>query len=301
MQHNLPKVYTYRIIILVMRSSDVYKWCWTRLPLAFFPQFCYHVPMSDIILENPALEQQEVVDAELEQMAKAGVHFGHAKTKNHPAMAPYIFGMRNTVSILDLVKTKTHLHIALQFLHDTAAKGGIILLVGTKPSARKLILEMATQTSMPYFVERWIGGTLTNFKVIAKRVEYMETLEQEKATGELEKYTKREQLKKGEEVSRLKKFFNGLRRLKKLPDALFVADVTHDTTAIREAKRLRIPVVALVDTNSDPRGIDFPIPANDDALPALRYMLGRIGAAITEGERQQETHQDKNAAQVLPT
>lgn len=253
-------------------------------PLAFFAGFCYDMLMSDTILEIPALEQAEVVDAELEAMAKAGVHFGHAKTKNHPAMAPYIFGMRNTVSILDLVKTKANLHIALQYLHETSAKGGIILLVGTKPSARKLILEMAEQTNMPYFVERWIGGSLTNFKVIAKRVEYMETLERERATGELEKYTKREQLKKGEEADRLKKFFDGLRRLKRLPDAVFVVDVTQDVTAVREAKRLRIPVVALLDTNSDPRGIDFPIPANDDALPALRYMLGRIGAAIEEGK-----------------
>ena len=198
-------------------------------------------------------------------------------------MAPYIFGMRNTISILDLVKTKEKLHAALQYLRDTAAKGGIVLLVGTKPSSRKLILGIAEKTKMPYFVERWIGGTLTNFKVISKRVEYMETLERERAGGELEKYTKREQLKKGEEINRLKKFFDGLRLLKRLPDALFVVDVIQDTTAIREAKRVHIPVVALVDTNSDPRNIDFPIPANDDALPALRYMLGRIEEAIEEG------------------
>ncbi len=239
--------------------------------------------MSETNLKSAGLERGEIIDAELEAMAQAGVHFGHAKTKNHPAMAPYIFGMRNTVAILDLVKTKAHLHTALQYLRDTAAKGGVILLVGTKPSARKLILEAAGETGMPYFVERWIGGALTNFKVIAKRVEYMETLEREKAAGELEKYTKREQLKKAEEANRLKKFFDGLRRLKRLPDAVFVVDVTRDTTAVREANRLRIPVVALVDTNSDPRGIDFPIPANDDALPALRYMIGRVRAAIAEG------------------
>ena len=251
--------------------------------------------MSDIILESPATQQVEVIDAELEAMAKAGVHFGHAKTKNHPSMVPYIFGMRNTVSILDLVKTKEKLHTALQHLHDVAARGGIVLLVGTKPSARKLILGMAEQTSMPYFVERWIGGTLTNFKVIAKRVEYMETLERERATGELEKYTKREQLKKGEEANRLKKFFDGLRRLKRLPDAVFVVDVMQDTTAVREAKRMHIPVIALVDTNSDPRGIDFPIPANDDALPALRYMLGRIQTALEDGGRQGELNRSKAA------
>lgn len=249
--------------------------------------------MSDTVLASPPGEQGEVVDMELNQMAKAGVHLGHAKTKNHPAMAPYIFGMRNTVSILDLVKTKANLETALQHLRDTVARGGIILLVGTKPAARKLLLEMAEKTGMPYFVERWIGGALTNFKVIAKRVEYMETIERERATGELEKYTKREQLKKVEEANRLKKFFDGLRRLKQLPDALFIVDVTQDSTAVREAKRMHIPVIALVDTNSDPRGIDFPIPANDDALPALRYMLGRIGDAVEEGIRQNQANQAK--------
>jgi small subunit ribosomal protein S2 len=253
--------------------------------------------MSDSILESPTLEKVgghvEVIDAELDAMAKAGVHFGHAKTKNHPAMVPYIFGMRNTVSILDLIKTREKLHIALQHLYSIAAKGGIILLVGTKPSARKLIIEMAQKTNMPYFVERWIGGTLTNFKVISKRVEYMETLEREKVTGELEKYTKRERLKKEEEANRLKKFFDGLRRLKRLPDALFVVDVMQDATAVREAKRMHIPITALVDTNSDPRGIDFPIPANDDALPALRYMLGRIQATIEAGEQEQEAENSR--------
>ncbi|MBI3443006.1 MAG: 30S ribosomal protein S2 [Candidatus Sungbacteria bacterium] len=264
--------------------------------LALFAGFCYDRAMSDTILESPALEQAEVVDAELEAMAKAGVHFGHAKTKNHPAMAPYIFGMRNTVSILDLVQTKARLQVALQHLHDVAAKGGIVLLVGTKPSARKLILDMAEQTRMPYFVERWIGGALTNFKVIAKRVEYMETLERERATGEDQKYTKREQLKKAEEANRLKKFFDGLRRLKRLPDAVFIVDVIQDSTAVREAKRMHIPVIGLVDTNSDPRDINFPIPANDDALPALRYMLGRIRTALEEGERQGEINRSNAAA-----
>lgn len=257
--------------------------------------------MLDTILESPAETQGEIIDAELEAMAKAGVHLGHAKTKNHPAMVPYIFGMRNTVSIIDLVKTKPLLNTALNYLRDTAAKGGIILLVGTKPSARKLVLEMAEQTGMPYFVERWIGGALTNFKVITKRVEYMETIERERASGELEKYTKREQLKKGEEANRLKKFFDGLRLLKRLPDALFVVDVTQDTTAIREANRLHIPVVALVDTNSDPRGIDFPIPANDDALPALRYMLGRIGLAIEEGKREARANHAKEKEAAAQT
>lgn len=223
--------------------------------------------------------------SEIEEMLKSGIHLGHAKGKNHPSMREYIFGVRNTVSILDLIKTKENFARALGFLKEIAAKGGLILLVGTRPAARKIILEVAEKTRMPYFVERWIGGTLTNFKVISKRVEYMEKLEREKESGELSKYTKREQMKKEEEIVRLRKFFDGLRRLKRLPQAVFIVDTTEDTTAVREARSSKIPIVALADTNSDASKIDYPIPSNDDALPAVRYMVGKIGEAIAEGQK----------------
>jgi len=229
-----------------------------------------------------------VIDPGMAEMVKAGIHLGHAKTKNHPSMLPYIFGVRNTVAVLDLTKTKEKLAEAIEFLKSVAARGGVVLLVGTRPAARKAILEAAERTHMPYFIERWIGGTLTNFKVISKRVEYMETLEKEKASGEFEKYTKRERMKKEEEIVRLRRFFDGLRALKRLPDAVFIVDITHDTTAVREAKRVKVPVVALADTNSDITLIDHPIPSNDDALPAVRYMVGKIGEAIEEGQRQRE-------------
>lgn len=257
---------------------------------AFFGKLLF-VSEITILNENIAIP----ADPEIEAMLKAGVHLGHSRSKNHPSMQEFIYGVRNTTSVIDLTKTKEKLAEALTFLQGVAARRGMILLVGTRPAAKKVILEVAENTHMPYFVERWIGGTLTNFKVISKRVEYMETLEREHSSGEIQKYTKKERLKKGEELEKLKKNFDGIRILKRLPDVLFVVDSTQDDTAVREAKRIKIPVVALTDTNADMNVIDFPIPANDDALPAVRYMVERIGKAIEEGQREQKTQQPVEA------
>ncbi len=235
---------------------------------------------------------------ELEAMMKAGVHLGHSKSKDHPSMKEHIFGVRNTVSVIDLTRTSTALTKAEQFLKERVAKGGLILLVGTRPAARQIILDITAATAMPYFTERWIGGTLTNFKVIRKRIEYLETLEKEKAAGEFEKYTKKERMMREEEIVRLKKMFEGLRMLSRLPDAVFVVDTTEDTTAVHEARRMKIPIVALCDTNANANEIDYAIPSNDDALPAVRYMVGRIGTAIEEGLREK---QKNAAAAVSPT
>lgn len=233
--------------------------------------------------ENHADLRAGVPDPELEAFMKAGVHLGHAKTKDHASMKRYIFGVRNTVSVIDLLQTKEALERAKNTLTDIASRRGLVLLVGTRPAARTIILNVAERTGMPYFVERWIGGSLTNFKVIRKRVEYLETLERERAAGDFEKYTKKERMKKEEEIVRLKKMFDGLRTLTRLPDAVFIVDTTEDDTAVREARRMKIPIVALCDTNANASLIDYPIPSNDDALPAVRYMVGRIGEAIEEG------------------
>ena len=257
------------------------------------------------ITTNPiaGMELGPVVhDPEIEAMMRSGIHLGHAKTKDHPTMKEHIFGVRNTISIIDLMHTKGALARATEFLKDVASRGGLVLLVGTRPAARKIILDIAGKTGMPYFTERWIGGTLTNFKVIGKRVEYMEKLEREKASGELEKYTKRERMKMEEEAVRLRRFFDGLRNLKRLPSALFVVDITHDDTAVREARRMKIPTVALIDTNANADLVDYPIPSNDDALPAVRYMVGRVGDAIEEGlktaaeKKEQETQGEQNVS-----
>ena len=247
--------------------------------------------MTDIAVEksNNAVLNQPVADEELEALLKAGIHLDHAKSKNHPSMQPFIFGVRNNISILDLTKTKEKLHKALDFIKSVAAKNGLILLVGTRPAAKKIVVEVAEKNKMPYLTERWIGGALTNFKVIAKRVEYMENMEKEKAEGGFEKYTKKERLDKDEEILKLQKMFHGLRPLKRLPEAVFVVNIIENETPVREAKILKIPVVALVDTNSNVSLIDWPIPSNDDALPAVRYMVERVGEAIEEGYKEQKT------------
>lgn len=243
--------------------------------------------MNQIEIEQiNSVPQSAFSDAEAEEMVKAGVHLGHAKSKNHPSMEEYIFGVRNTVSVIDLLKTKEKLATALNFLKEIVVRGGMILIVGTRPSARKVIPEIAVKNGMPYFVERWIGGALTNFKVVGKRVEYMLELEQAFASCELAKYTKWEQMQKATELERLKRFFDGLRTMKRLPDAVFVVDTTYDTTAVREAKKMKIPLVVLADTNANIDQIDYPIPSNDDAPSAVRYMLGRVGGALAEARQE---------------
>lgn len=247
--------------------------------------------MTDMLTEKPnnTAFNQIIVDEELENLLKAGIHLGHAKSKNHPSMQLFIFGVRNGVSIIDLTKTKEKLHEALDFIKSIAAKNGTVLMVGTRPAAKKIVAGTAERNKMPYLAERWIGGALTNLKVILKRIEYMENLEKEKAEGGFEKYTKKERLDKIEEINRLHKMFHGLRPLKKLPDAVFIVNIIEDETALREANRLKIPVIALVDTNSNNILVDWPIPSNDDSLPAVQYMVSRVGEAIEEGHKAAES------------
>ena len=252
--------------------------------------------MDTLIMDQGLEIPAQPIDPEIEEMSKAGVHLGHAKSKFHPSMAPYIFGVRNYVSLIDLMKTKEKLDLAREFIRAVATKKGIILLVGTRPAAKKIIREMGEKTGMPYFSERWIGGTLTNYKVVSKRVEYLERLVEERKTGEFEKYTKKERMKKGEEIERLTKFFGGVRSLKRMPDAVFVVDITHDLIAVNEARKVKIPVIALVDTNSNADLVTWAIPANDDALPSVRYMCGRVLAAIEEGMRDAKASQDQEPA-----
>lgn len=223
------------------------------------------------------------LDPELEAMAESGVHVGHVRTKRHPAMAPYLWGLRGNVEIIDLTKTKEKLAQALAALAQAAAEGKLILFVGTRPSTGELISKLALEFGYPYVNRRWIGGTLTNFKVILKRIEVLESLEQDLASGSLGKYTKREQLEKEKEFRRLVETFDGLRQLRRLPDLLVIMDIDHDELALREAERMKIPVVALTDTNTDPRRVTYPIPANDDARPAVAYMLERMRQAIRDG------------------
>jgi len=246
--------------------------------------------MNEIVTHTD--EFAPVVSKEVESMLKAGVHLGHSKSKNHPAMKPYLYGVRNTIAIIDLMKTEEKLKEAMDFMRQITARGGMVLLVGTRPGVRRLLLETAEKIQMPYFVERWIGGSLTNYKMISKRVEHMETLEKEKESGGFDKYTKKERIKKDDEIARLRRFFDGLRKLSRMPDALVVVDTTHDITAVREARIMKIPIIALCDSNANINLIDFPIPSNDHALPSVTYMLNKFVEAIEEGKRQ---HVEKKA------
>jgi small subunit ribosomal protein S2 len=219
------------------------------------------------------------------ELLKAGVHFGHRHSKWHPKMAPYIYTTKNTVHIIDLEKTAEKLKEALEFLKDLVKKDGVVLFVGLKPTVEKVVKQKAEEAKMPYAVERWIGGTLTNFSVIKKLIEKLEKLEKDKAAGEMAKYTKKEQVEFNREIARLLKMVGGIRSLKKLPEALFIVDCKKAKIAIQEARRIKIPIVALVDTNVNPEEIDWPIPANDDSVKSVRLITGLVTEAIKEGRK----------------
>jgi small subunit ribosomal protein S2 len=229
----------------------------------------------------PKTTNKSMVSEDLaKEMLKAGVHFGHKKSNWNPKMRPYIFGIRNNFHIIDLEKTIEELNRALDFMKDIKEKKGKILLVGTRPQCQTLVGELAKKTKMPYVIFRWIGGLLTNFKTIRKRVEYLLDLEKKKSSGELGKYTKREQQKINEQIEKLKKKFGGVKDLEDLPQAILVVGIKEQMTAVREARRKKIPIIALVDTDSDPSLIDYPIPANDEAISALKFMLNKIEEVI---------------------
>jgi small subunit ribosomal protein S2 len=212
----------------------------------------------------------------LEEMLKAGVHFGHRTSKWNPQMKPYIFTSRNNVHIIDLDKTQEKLTKALKFIQKIKAQKGIILFVGTKVAAKEITRQMAEKCHMPYVNERWLGGTLTNFKIISQRLEYFLDLEKKKKTGELKKYTKKEQHQFGVELQKLDRQFGGIKKMTKLPEALLVVDVQKEKLAVKEARMKNIPVIGLCDTNADPNIIDYPIPVNDDAITSLKLILGVI-------------------------
>lgn len=235
--------------------------------------------MPEIATENQ-INTPVMNDQEIEEMIKAGVHFGHSKTKRDPAMSQYIFGTRNNVEIIDLVQTKEKLKQSLDFIKNLASKGKTILLVGTQPAAKKVIEETGEEANMPKVSLRWIGGTLTNFKVISKRIETLERLEKEKATGEFEKYTKKERLDLDREIASLKTKFEGIRNMSKLPDAVLILDIKKDLTCAREARRKGIKIIGVVDTNIDPTLVDYLIPGNDDAISSIKYILEKIQETI---------------------
>mgnify|MGYP001577102225 FL=1 len=222
----------------------------------------------------------------LEEMAQAGVNFGHKVSKLHPKMKPYVSGMKNGAHIFDLEKTAKELERALSFISKLILDGKTIIFVGTKVQLRGLVQLAAEGCGVPYVTERWLGGTFTNFETIQKRVSYFKDLEKKRESGELEKYTKKERLDFDKEIASLKVKFEGVRNMTKLPDAVFIFGLDKDITCAREAKRKGIKIVSIVDTNVNPDIVDYPIPANDDAISSVSYVLEKVKECIINAKPQ---------------
>jgi small subunit ribosomal protein S2 len=229
-------------------------------------------------------EEKNEFNINPEEMLRAGLHFGHQTSKTHPKMKPYIFGVRNTVHIFDLEKTAEKLKEALSFIQRMAAENKILLFVGTKIQIKNLIKEVAQEIGSPHVSERWLGGTITNFGVIKSRIEYFKDLERKKETGELEKYTKKERLEFDQELEKLRMKFEGIKGLSKVPDAIFVVDIKKESSAVKEAKDKEIKVIGICDTNVDPTLVDYPIPANDDAISSVKYILEKVKEVISKAK-----------------
>ena len=227
----------------------------------------------------------------MKALLEAGVHFGHRTRRWNPKMKPFIFTERNGIHILDLQQTMARLEEAYSLVRDRVSGGGTILFVGTKKQAQESIADEARRSEMPFVDQRWLGGTLTNFRTIRLRIDYLHQLEQRKANGEFEQLPKKEVLHLEREIVKLNRRLGGLRDMQRLPALLFVADVRRESLAIKEANTLGIPIVAMVDTNCDPDPIDYAIPSNDDAIRAIKLMAGKIADAAIEGRAQRKTEQ----------
>jgi len=220
----------------------------------------------------------------MKALLESGVHFGHRTHKWHPAMKPYIFTERNGIHIIDLQKTVKSLQQAFNIVRDTVAEGGNVLFVGTKRQAQETVQDEAVRAGMPYVTERWLGGMLTNWRTIRARINELERLERMRDKGDFGRITKKEALILSREIERLELLLGGIRQMTRPPELLFVVDVRRESTAIHEANLLGIPVIALVDTNCDPRDVDYVIPSNDDAIRAIKLLVAKVADAALEGK-----------------
>ncbi len=237
-------------------------------------------------MEKKQAKSNKVKVPSIDELAKAGIHLGHHTTKRSPKMEPYIYGVKNNINIIDLDKTTEKLQLALNFLTELASQGGVVLFVGTKPAAKDIIQKSAQEIGAPFVIEHWLGGTLTNFSTISELMKKLNKMTEEKKQGEWKKYSKKEQLEQEKKLNRLEKMVGGMREINKKPDAIYVIDLQKEKTAIREARRLKVPVIALVDTNSNPELVDWPIPGNDDAIKSIELITGLVVEAIKAGKKQ---------------
>lgn len=231
--------------------------------------------------KNKKEKKKITLDIKVKELGEAGLHFGHSSSKRNPNMEPYIDGVKGDIHIFDLNKTAEKLEQALKFLATQKAKGKNILLVGTKPQAVELVKDVAEKHNLPYLTYRWVGGFITNFSEIKKRIDHLNDLLKQRKEGELKKYTKKEQLEIDREIEKLEKKFGGVKKLTSHPDIVFALNMDKDELAIKEAKQKDIKVVAVSDTNTDPTIVDYPIPANDDAISSIKYILDKFDEAIS--------------------
>jgi len=234
---------------------------------------------TDNIIEG---ENQEAL-GQFEEMYKAGVHFGYSRSSRHPAMKNYLFGIRNNVEIFNLEKVYSCFLAAAAFLKELGIKRKKFLLVATKPEVKEIAEKIAGEIGVPYVTDRWLGGTLTNFKAVRTRVNYFEELCQKKESGELAKLIKKEAVKLEKKLQKLERRFIGVRDMKELPAAVLVVDSKEERAAVDEAKKIRIPVIAILNSDCNPGKIEYPVPANDAASSSVQYLLQKLAAAYKEG------------------
>lgn len=233
-------------------------------------------------------------EVDIKQLLEAGAHFGHQTSRWHPKMAQYIHSKRGGSHIIDLTATVDKLEAALSFLQDTAAKDRQILFVGTKRQAQPIVQKLAEDTKQPYVVNRWLGGMMTNWNTIGAQIKHLVDLETKMASGELaSKFNKLEVQRFQEEIDSLNELYGGIKELNARPGAVVVFDVVHDVNAVREAKKLGLPIVGIVDTNADPTGITYPVPMNDDAIKALQLVADYIQSAVSAGKAKSAKPADK--------
>ena len=236
-------------------------------------------------------------EVDVKQLLEAGAHFGHQTSRWHPKMAQYIHSKRGGSHIIDLTKTADKLEDALKFLEQTAAKDRQILFVGTKRQAQSIVLALAERTKQPFVVNRWLGGMLTNWNTIGAQIKHLVDLESKMASGELaSKFNKLEVQRFQEEIDSLNHLYGGIKELNARPGAVVIFDVVHDANAVKEAKKLGLPIVGIVDTNADPTGITYPIPMNDDAIKALQLVADYMQSAVEAGKEKTNKSDSKGEA-----
>lgn len=233
------------------------------------------------------------MDVTLKELLEAGCHFGHQTVRWHPKMKPYIFAARDGIHIFDLVKTREGFLAAGQFLKKVVKDGNKVLFVGTKRQAKEAVLTLAKKLGQPYVSQRWLGGTLTNWDQIKKRIDHLAEMKEKREAGEYKEFTKKERLLIDREIARLEHFFGGIAGLEDLPSAIFIVDTKKEKAAVAEAAQKGIPIVAICDTNSDPGKIDYVIPANDDAEGSVKLILEKIKEAVLEKEKKEREKTSK--------